>query len=55
MCCYIFKYKMEQSSSGYVKVVPWVSRVYGICTLSVVICILEDLLKFDTTAGYSYY
>ena len=25
----------------YVIVVPWASRVYGICTLSVVICIPE--------------
>ena len=36
----------------HVIVVPWVSRVYGICTLSVVICIPEGeyTLKTRSTA-----
>ena len=35
----------------YVIVVPWVSRVYGICTLSVVICIHEGEVQGAT---YNY-
>ena len=35
----------------YVIVVPWASRVYGICTLSVVICIPEGKARGDT---YNY-
>ena len=37
--------------SGYVIVVSWVSRVYGICTLSVVICIPEGNARGNT---YNY-
>ena len=32
-------------------VVPWISRVYGICTLSVVMCILEGKARGNT---YNY-
>ena len=35
----------------YVIVVPWASRVYGICTLSVVICIPEGEARGNT---YNY-
>ena len=32
----------------YVIVVPWVSRVYGICTLRAVICIPEGAARGNT-------
>ena len=35
----------------YVIVVPWVSRVYGICTLRAVICIPEGAARGNT---YNY-
>ena len=35
----------------YIIVVPWVSRVYGICTLSVVICIPEGETRGNITTG----
>ena len=47
----------QQLSSQYVIVVPWVSRVYGICTLRAVICIPEgagDLYHNTITNAVSY-
>ena len=42
---------------GYVIVVPWASRVYGICTLRVVICIPEGFRgnTYNYTKGTNPY